>query len=405
MFNLEKLYFESPYIKEFTAEIINVLEKDNKYYIELDKTYFYPGSESIPFDSGFIDAAPVLYIYLENEIIYHVVEVKPIKIHKVKCRINFEKRLDYMQQHLGQHILSATIKELFNSNIINFKIENTSSYIDIDKSIDNSEIKNIEKISNKIVIDNINVETLYPTNSELKKLLNKKIPIRGDEKIALIKIGDKDLSVCNDIHLHSTIEVQIIKIARILKIKTGTRIEFICGSRAISDYLIKHEKIDKINKLLACNPEDMLDKIENLAHELRNANSEIRALKATIVEYKVQNILSSCENINNIRIIKSIYESGNLKEINILASKLISFPNVIALFGIKTQDNTQLLFMKSKDLKIISMNSLLKDAISLIDGKGGGSDYSAQGGGKNNNNLASCIDYAYTKVKDSILNI
>lgn len=114
-------------------------------------------------------------------------------------------------------------------------------------------------------------------------------------------------------------------------------------------------------------------------------------------------MLNSCESINNIKILKSIYENADLKYITNLASKLVSFPNAIVLFAVKSEDKAQLLFMRSKDLNILSMNHLLKDAITLIDGKGGGSDFSAQGGGKNNNNLDSSIEYAYNKVKDCIL--
>jgi alanyl-tRNA synthetase len=80
----------------------------------------------------------------------------------------------------------------------------------------------------------------------------------------------------------------------------------------------------------------------------------------------------------------------------------VSVPKVIVLFGVKSEDKANLLFMCSKDLTIISMDALLKDAITLIDGKGGGSAFSAQGGGKNNNNLDSSLDYAYSKIKSHI---
>ena len=88
--------------------------------------------------------------------------VKPIKIHKVKCSIDFEKRYDYMQQHLGQHILSACISKLFNANTIGFHLGTHSTTIDLDKTILNDDLKVAEKKANKIVLDNINVEILYP---------------------------------------------------------------------------------------------------------------------------------------------------------------------------------------------------------------------------------------------------
>jgi alanyl-tRNA synthetase len=400
---LEKPYYENPYQKDFTAEIINVLEKDSKYHVELDKTYFYPETKNHPCDVGYINGSTVTYVYEENEKVYHVVEVKPSKIHKVKCNIDWKRKYDYMQQHLGQHIISSCLLQLFNANTVAFHIGDDSSYIDIDKIIGNTEVKSSEEMANKIIFDNIEVEILYPTKSELKKLSLKKLSLKSGEKIRIVKIGDIHITPCDGLHTNSTIEVQAIKISKLIKIGTGTRIEFICGLRAISDYLTKHEWIEKMSNVLSCNTSNVLKEVEKLSGELSKALSEKASLKAEVAQYEVQNMLNSCESIENIRILKSIYDNVDLKYINLLASKLVSFPKVVVLFGAKTADKAQLIFMRSKDINTLNMNSLLKDAITLIDGKGGGSEFSAQGGGKNNNNLDSSIEYAYNKIKEFII--
>jgi alanyl-tRNA synthetase len=400
---LEKLYFENPYQKEFTAEVIKVIEKENKYHVELDKTYFYPEGGGQPSDTGYINGTPVTYVYEEDEKIYHVVNVKPLKIHKVKCSIDWDTRFDYMQQHLGQHILSACIADLFSATTIGFHLGKDSSSIDLDKTISFDEIKAAEKQANKIVLDNINIEVLYPTNSELKKLSIKKIPVKAGEKLRIVKIGDIDVNPCCGTHPSSTIEVQLIKIIKFEKYKSGIRIEFICGARAVSDYASKHEAIEKMSKLLSCNNATVLSEVDRLSGELNKALTEKRALKAEVAEYEVQNMLAAAEKIEDIKVLKCIYDKIDLKYANTLATKLVSAPKVIVLFGVKSEDKANLLFMCSKDLKIISMDSLLKDAITLIDGKGGGSAFSAQGGGKNNNNLDSALDYAYSKIKDQII--
>lgn len=400
---MEKIYYENSYEKEFTAEIINILELENKYHIELDKTYFYPGSEGHICDTGCINGSTVTKVYEKDGKIYHIVQVKPSKIHRVKCSIDWKKRYDYMQQHLGQHLLSACLLQLFNTNTVAFHFADDCSYIDIDKIIGTPEIKKAEEMANAIVFDNIKVETLYPTKSELKKLSLKKISMKPGEKIRIIKIGDISTSLCYGMHPNTTIEVQAIKATKLVKRNSGTRIEFICGSRAVSDYLLKHEWIEKMADTLSCSNDAVLGEVEKLSTELNKALSDKSSLKAEVAQYEVQNMLNSCESIENIRILKSIYDNADLKYINLLASKLTSFPKVIVLFGAKSADKAQLVFMSSKDLNMLSMNSLLKDAITLIDGKGGGSDFCAQGGGKNNNNLDSSIEYAYNKVKESIL--
>jgi alanyl-tRNA synthetase len=403
LYHLEKLYYEALYQREFSAEIINILEKDGKYLIELDKEGFYPGGEGQPCDSGYINDAPVLGVYEENGTVYHVVEIKPIKIHRVKCSIDWIKKYDYMQQHLGQHILSSLLLELYNAMTLKYQFEQTSSYIDIDKVISNEDLINIEQKANDIIHDNISVEILYPSNSELKKLLNRKIPQQQVNKVRLARIGDIEVSPCYGLLPNSTIEVQILKIIKITKQKNHTRIEFISGSRAVKNYIYTYESMGNLSKLLHCSTNCLTSEVEGLSSRLNKAQSEARELAAAVAQYEVQNILNSCETIKKVKVIKSIYTNNDLKYVSLLASKLTAFPDVIVLFGIKLQEMTHLMFMCSKDLKIISMNSLLKDAITLIDGKGGGSDFSAQGAGKQGHNLNSSLDYAYSKIKESIL--
>jgi len=215
---LNKLYYENPYQTEFTAEVINVIEKGNKYHVELNETCFYPEGGGQPSDTGHINGNLVTYVYEENGTIYHILEVKPLKIHKVKCGIDFEKRYDYMQQHLGQHLLSACISHLFNANTIGFHLGLNSASIDLDKVIGGNEIKDAQKKANDIILKNIKVEVLYPTNSELKKLSLKKIPVKVGEKIRIVKIGDIDVNPCCGIHPSSTIEVQLISVIKFEKI-------------------------------------------------------------------------------------------------------------------------------------------------------------------------------------------
>lgn len=398
-----KYYYENPYQKEFIAEIIDVLEKNGKYHIQLDKSYFYPNNESQCNDNGFINGAEVLYVYEENEKIYHVINTRPLRIHRVKCVINFDKRFDYMQQRLGEHILSACFLDLFNANTVKTKIDENYSYIDIDKNIIEDGILKVEEQANGIVFENIRVETFYPTNAELKRMNIKKASSNRNLAIRIVKIGDLAGFSSDALYPGSTIEVQIIKILRVQKQANNYRVEFICGRRAISNYFHKYRVINKITKLLGCQEIDVIGKVEGLSGELKIARSENSSLKSEVADYKVKDILASSENIKGIRIIKTIYEEVDIKSINMLALKLVSFPKVIVLLGIKTQDKTQIIFMRSKDINQIAMNSLLKDAITLIDGKGGGSDISAQGAGKSGNNLSSCIEYAYTRVRAALV--
>lgn len=394
---MEKLYYENPYKKEFTAEIIDVIEKDGKYHVELDKSYFYPNTDEQACDTGWINSIPVSFIYEENSKVYHVLEIKPIKIHRVSCVIDFDKKFTFMQQHLAKHILSTYLLQLFNANTISSP--SGVSFIDIDKNLPENHLLKVEEMSNKLISDNIKVQELYPSNAELKKMNIKKNNRNKNEEIRVVQMLDFQPYTSKALHPSSTIEIQMIKITKVEKHGNNSRIEFIFGSSAVSDYITKYIAIEKMAKLFHFKDTEILEKVENLSGELKKALAEKGSLKSEIADYEVQNMLIAAETIKDIRIIKTIYNDVDIKYINVLGTKLVSFPKVIILFGAKSADKTQLLFMCSKDLNLISMNLLLKDAITLIDGKGGGSDFSAQGAGKSINNLSSSLEYAYNKVK------
>ena len=398
----EKLYYENQYEKFFTAEIVNIVEKTNEFHIILDKTYFYPEGGGQPCDTGSIESIPVLSVYEEDGLIYHVTSKKPIKIHKVKCSISWETRFDFMQQHLGQHILSACLLDKFNANTVGSHLGSTTSTIDVDKLLNITQIEESVAYANNIIFENIVVDVLYPTKSELKKLSIKKISTKIGEQIRIVKISDLDINPCCGVHPKSTLEVQVIKVVKFEKHKSGTRIEFLCGKRGIDNSFINDKFASTVCSKLHCNSEDALIQIEKLTSNFSKLSSENRALKSEIADYEIGEMIKNCKKINGISIIKTIYSDSDLKHINLIASKLVAYENVIVLFGVKADDRSTLIFMCSKNLNIVSMNLLLKDAITLIDGKGGGSNFSAQGGGKNTSNISSALDYAYMKIQNSI---
>ena len=299
-------------------------------------------------------------------------------------------------------MLFRSISNLFNITTIDFHLGLSSSTIDLDKTISIDGIRACEKKANDIVNENIKIDVLYFTKSELKKSSLKNVPVKPGEKVRVVKIGDICAFSSQDIYPSFTIGVQLIKVIKLEKYKTGVRIEFICGKRAVSDYILKFEAIDKMSKLLSCSNDTVISKVDNLTDELTKALTLNRSLSSKVATYEVQNMLNEAEKIGDIRILKFIYDKMDLKYATMLATKLVTSPKVIVLFGVKLQTKANLLFMCSKDLKIVRMDSLLKDAITLIDGKGGGSEFSAQGGGKNNNNLDSALNYALSKINENI---
>jgi alanyl-tRNA synthetase len=398
----QKLFYEDQYINEFTAEVLTVLEIDGMYHIQLDKTAFFPGGGGQPCDTGLVESCAIVETYEKSGIIYHVSSKKPIKIHRVKCSVDWSSRFDGMQQHLGQHVLSAAFLKLFGANTVSFHLGKDICTTDIDKLLSDDELEQAEALANSYIYENYPVDFLTPSKSELKKLSLRRVPDINEDTLRVVRIKDIDTTACCGLHPKSTLEVQILKIRRKEKAKGNLRIEYVCGKRAVDDCINKYKFTSTICRKLNCNEEEALIRIDNITSEFGSLSFENKNLKSQLADFQVQSILNSSDKVSNISVIKEVFNSSDMKYINTLATKLTSNDNVVVLYGLKNEGMAYLLFMCSKNIKSISMNELLKDAITLIDGKGGGSSFSAQGGGKGINNLESSVEYAFSKAKNLV---
>ena len=398
---MEKLFYIDSYIKNFTAEIEEVKEVDDKFHVLLNKTAFFPGGGGQYCDLGIIDNINVLDVYEENDKIYHVLEKKPNRIHKVKCEIDWDRREYGMQHHFGQHIISACFNNEYKAKTVGFHLGKDFSTVDIEGLFKEEDILKIEKMCNEIIRENITVEFLNITKKEAKKLKIKEDLSKLGDNIRVVKIDDIDMNLCCGVHMKNTLDLRVIKIKKFEKYKKATRIEFLCGTKAIEEMLKRENYLNKICKLLSSNEEDAYKSIENLNNKLNEVNKENRRLEEIISNYEVKEMIESAEKINNMNVIVKVYENKTMNYMNKIANKIIEKENNIGLFALKNDDRLNLLFACSKNLEKMDMNILLKDSIKLIDGKGGGSKVLAQGGGKNNSNLDSLFDYVKIKIKSN----
>lgn len=399
---MEKIYYNNQYIKEFTAEVVDSKECNGTYHIELDKTAFFPGGGGQHCDLGEIENIKVLDVYEENGKIYHVLEKKLSKIHRVKGKIDWERREDGMHQHFGQHLLSGIFFKLFNTNTVSVHFGKEISTVDIVGTLTEEQIREGELFANKAIGDNLKVELFAPTKKELKGLkLRRDLP-NTDEEIRIVKIEDLDITACCGVHPASTLDLRMIKIKKWEKNKGNTRLEFLAGKRAIEDSLKKDKFSNEICRYLNSNEEEAINGIKNLNTKLKEILEEKKALEETVTDYERKEIIQNSEKVGDISIIRKIYNRESIKYISRLATKIVEENKAVVLFVVKNEDRVNLVFASSKGIEKVNMGELLKDSISLIDGKGGGSKNLAQGAGKNNSNLDGAMDYALNKVKEGL---
>ena len=398
---MEKLFYIDSYIKNFTAEIEEIKEMNNKYHVLLDKTAFFPGGGGQYCDLGTIDNMSVEDVYEENDKIYHVLDKKPNRIHKVKCEIDWDRREYGMQHHFGQHVISACFNNEYKAKTVGFHLGKDFATVDIEGFFKEDDIIKIESMCNEIIRENIPVEFLNINKKEAKKLKIKDDLSKLSNDIRVVKFGDLDINLCCGVHVKNTLDLRVIKIKKFEKYKKATRIEFLCGTKAIDEMLKRDNYLNKICKMLSSNDEGAYQGIEKLNNKINEANKENRKLEEIISNYEMKEMIEEAEKNGSMNIIIKTYEDKNMNYINKIANKITETENNIGLFALINNDRLNLLFACSKNLEKIDMNILLKDSIKLVDGKGGGSKTLAQGGGKNNGNLDSLFDYVKIKIKST----
>ena len=390
---MTKLYYEDQYIKEFKGEIIEVKEIDGKFHVLLDQTAFFPGGGGQMGDLGLIDGIKVLEVYEEEGKVYHVLEKEPKKLKNLQCELDWERRFDGMQQHLGQHLLSGCFYDLFGANTCGFHLGKEISTVDIVGFLDEKTIREAEKEANRLIFENLEVKSYAPSKKELKKVKTRRALPKTDEEIRIVEIVGLDLNAC----------CGVIKIRRWEKHKNATRIEYVAGNRAVSDFFTKDEILGEICKLLKSGEGDTLNAVKNLLENNKNLVDENRKVKAEIGDYKIKEMLNKSERIGSITLVNEIFDGEDTKHIGKLANKITEEYEAIVLFAVKNGDRVNLIFNSSKDMKKVNMSDILKDTITLIDGRGGGNQFAAQGGGKNNGNTEVAIDYATNKIRNILL--
>ena len=374
----KKLYIDNPYLKETKATIIDKSSNDNNVLIKLDRTLFFPNlSGGQPRDLGTIGGKRVIDVYEENEDIIHVLE-EDIEESKVTMSIDWENRFDLMQQHTGQHILSAAFENLFNAETLGFYMGEKYITIDVDiLNLDESTILQIEVLANKIVQSNFKVISRVRDRSSLGDLNLSKIS-EEDKEIRIVNIDNISSSPCCGTHVSSTGEIGLIKILNWEKHKGITRVSFICGNRALKDYRMKSSYINDIAILLSSGVPDVLEKFLMLKQAREDLRKENNILKETIISLKAERFLEEKKTNNNINYIMEVLEDVDKKELNLIASHLNKEDDLIQIYKIEEENHGSFLISRSSNLDI-NLKEIFDFTSQKIIVKGGGNEEKIQG--------------------------
>lgn len=401
----KRLYYQDSNLKEFKAKVLKKIKINNQPAIILNETAFYPTSGGQPYDKGVIQEVPVVEVVEEDDEIVHILreELKEKIDSEVVGKIDWKRRFDHMQQHLGQHVLSGALMEIWGAETVSFHLGEEVCTLDIAKEkLTEGEAKKAEECANEIIFENRPVKCYFVEGEEeLKRLNLRKVPEKTG-KIRIIEVEDFDLSACGGTHCRTTGGVGIIKITKWEKRGEKIRLEFICGRRAWKDYFWKNEVIKNISNKLTIKDTELGEVVEKMLEEQKETRKELRGIKEKLQEHEAKRLINeSSLRDNRIKIINKVFEEKNFQEVRGLIQEIINLDDsVVVLVGAK-DEGAKILFACSRALKY-DMNGLIREAGKFIEGQGGGAPNFAQAGGKKVEGIEDALNFALEHFQEFI---
>jgi alanyl-tRNA synthetase len=389
----KRLYFENPYLVEFEAQVLEKVNWEEKPALILDKTCFYPESGGQPCDKGVIDGIEVIKVLEDEARIIHLV-AEDIPARKVIGKIDWQTRFDHMQQHSGQHLLSQSFHELLDAETLAFHMGEAVSTLEMDlRKVSEEEIENIERRANEVVFEDREIKCYFVPEEKINA-----VPLRRPPKkkglIRVVEVSDFDFSACGGTHVRRTGEVGLVKILRSERIRNNIRFEFICGRRALEDYLRKNRILREFSTRFTVNEGEILPTVEKLSSDLKSQKKNRRKMQEEIARYEAQEIIQQVKG----RIIKEVFGDKTPEEARFLALSIIRKGDFVVLFGLKREERSHLILACSESLDL-DMREIIPLVSPLIKGKGGGSPSLVEVAGEEKKNLEQALEKAHEFVK------
>jgi alanyl-tRNA synthetase len=367
----ERLYYTDSYLRGFNAQIAELADEGRTVY--LDRTAFYPTSGGQPFDLGSIAGIAVIEVADEEERIAHKLAA-PVAAGAVECAIDWGRRFDHMQQHTGQHLLSAVFEESFRLKTVSFHLGAESATIDLEGNADAATVQKAERRANEVVFENRPVAVSFEDSAEAKGLRK---PSERAGTLRVISIEGIDRSACGGTHVRSTGEIGAILIRKLEKIRSQTRVEFLCGGRAVRRARADYEALARAAQLFSAPLDSVPAMLAEQLETARAAEKSRRKLELDLAGYKGRELYrETAPAADGFRRISQRAAAGNLEDLRALAQNFTAHSK--AIFVAVLNDPPSALLAVSEDAGI-DAGKLLKAALTDAGGRGGGTARMAQG--------------------------
>ena len=285
-----KLYYDDPYMTDFTAQILHIDEENEQFHVALTQSCFYPSGGGQPCDTGTINGIFVHDCYEKDGRIYHVLAEKP-EGDFVEGRVDFARRYALLQNHTGEHILSGLAKSHFGANNVGFHMSEQGFTMDLDKPLDREDLGRLESLANQAVQQGLRVEISSILGKDVANVdFRSKRDFADDEEIRLVSVPGYDLCACAALHVQNSLAVGIIKIVAQQKYKKGIRLTVFCGIDAYKDYSQKNDICKELGAILSADTVSIISALNGLVQRKADLQKHSAALQGKIFELKAEKV-------------------------------------------------------------------------------------------------------------------
>jgi alanyl-tRNA synthetase len=404
---IERLYYSDSYCTTFSARVSECLVLSGSKAVALDRTAFYPTGGGQPHDMGTLNEIPVVDVIEREEdgIVIHVLSsVEPEDVlrpgDQVQGVIDWLRRFDHMQQHTGQHVLSQAFAQTVDADTVGFHLSDDYSTIDLYcDTLTDEDVSRAEALANQIVFDDRPVAAQFMEPEEAAALPLRKAP-PAKNAIRIVQVEGFDWSACGGTHVARTGEIGLIKVVRIERRGTETRVTFLCGQRGLTHYHMLNTLTRDLALHLTVGVEELPLAIERLQTEARTVRKERDRLRELLLDHEAVALIASAQVIGRVSVVREVFKTRDVEEIRRLATRIASQPGHVALLGVEGE-KAQLIFARSTDLSY-DMRPLLQGACRLVGGGGGGGPDLAQGGGPHPDRIDEALQHATDVLRQQI---
>ena len=400
----ERLYYQDSHLTNFKAHVTALVSDERgRPAVTLNRTAFYPTGGGQPSDTGTLGAARVVEcINDEASGVLHVVEGDALRVgEEVVGSIDWPRRLEHIQQHTGQHILSQAFIELFGAETRGFRMMERVSEIDVALNDPTDErTERAVDLANRIIWEDRAIRIHHVTAEQAAAM-----PLRKEQKreghTRVIEIEGFDMNACGGTHAHRTGEVGVIAVPRWERAKGLTRVEFVAGGRALNDYRQANRTAREVAALFSVGRDDSPASVSRLMEENKNLLRRMRVLEEIAARVEAEELINTSvqKQSDGSRIVTHIFDGRDAESLKRLALAVASHPQSIALLGSRDGDDARLVFARSPDATG-DMGALMREACATLNGRGGGRPDLAQGGGRNTESLRIAIEAAARRLSE-----